>query len=38
MVAAGDMTTLKPAGRVCRAIDTDALVEVMGRHGRLRTE
>ncbi|HSF94978.1 MAG TPA: P1 family peptidase [Thermohalobaculum sp.] len=36
MVAAEDMTTLKPAGRVCRAIDTAALVEVMGRHGRLR--
>jgi D-aminopeptidase len=36
MVAAEDMTTLKPAGSVCRAIDTDALVEIMGRHGRLR--
>ena len=36
MVAAEDMTTLKPAGRVCRAIDPDALAEVMHRHGRLR--
>ena len=36
MVAAEDMTTFKPAERVCRAIDTDALVELMGRHGRLR--
>jgi D-aminopeptidase len=36
MVAAEDMTTLKPAGRVCRAIDTAALVEIMGRHGRMR--
>jgi D-aminopeptidase len=37
MVAAEDMTTLKPAGRVCRAIDADALVDVMRRHGRLRS-
>jgi D-aminopeptidase len=37
MVAAEDMTTLKPAGKVCRAIDTGALVEIMGRHGRLRS-
>jgi D-aminopeptidase len=37
MVAAGDMTTLNPSGRVCRAIDTGALVEIMGRHGRLRS-
>jgi len=38
LVAAEDMTTLKPAGKVCRAIDTGALVEVMRRHGRLRSE
>jgi D-aminopeptidase len=37
MVAAEDMTTLNPPGRVCRAIDAEALVEVMRRHGRLRT-
>jgi D-aminopeptidase len=37
MVAAEDMTTLNPGGRVCRAIDTGELVEVMRRHGRLRT-
>lgn len=36
LVAAEDMTTLKPAGRVCRAIDTVALVEILQRHGRLR--
>jgi D-aminopeptidase len=36
MVAAEDMTTLKPAGLVCRAIDHDELVEVMRRHGRIR--
>ncbi len=36
MVAAEDMTTLKPAGQICRAIDHDELVEVMRRHGRLR--
>lgn len=34
MVAAGDMTTLRPAGQVCRAIDHDRLVEVMRRYGR----
>ena len=37
MVAAEDLAVLKPPGRVCRAIDTDALVEVMHRHGRLRS-
>ncbi len=36
MVAARDMTTLRPAGRVCRALDHDRLVEVMRRHGRCR--
>lgn len=34
LVAAHDMTTLRPAGRVCRAIDHDRLVEVMRRYGR----
>jgi len=36
MVAAEDMTTLNPAGRVCRAIDTGGLVDVLRKHGRLR--
>jgi len=36
MIAAEDMAVLKPAGKVCRAIDHGALVEVMGQYGRLR--
>ncbi len=36
LVAAETMTTIKPPDRVCRAIDHQALREVMGRHGRLR--
>lgn len=36
LVAARDMTTLRPAGLTCRAIDHDQLVEVMRRHGRCR--
>ena len=34
MVAAEDMTTLRPPGRICRALDHDRLVEIMQRHGR----
>ncbi len=34
LVAAEDMTTLRPAGLVCRAIDHQRLVEVMRQHGR----
>jgi D-aminopeptidase len=36
MLAADDMTTLKPGGKVCRAIDAGALAGIMKRHGRLR--
>jgi len=36
LVAARDMTTLRPPGRVCRAIDHGRLVEVMRRYGRAR--
>jgi D-aminopeptidase len=36
LVAARDMTTLKPPGRVCRALNHDRLVEVMRRYGRCR--
>ena len=36
MVAAESMTTVKPAGRTCQAIDHDALREAMRRHGRLK--
>ena len=34
LVAAEDMTTLRPAGKVCRAIDHERLVAVMRQHGR----
>ena len=34
LVAADDMTTLRPPGRVCRALDHARLVEIMRRHGR----
>lgn len=34
MIAAEDMTTIRPSGHVCRAIDHDRLVEIMRRHGR----
>lgn len=36
LVAAEDMTTLRPAGHVCRAIDHGRLVEIMRRYGRCR--
>jgi D-aminopeptidase len=36
LVAADSMTTVKPPGLVCRAIDHDDLRAVMRRHGRLR--
>ena len=35
LLGATDMTTLRPAGYTCRAIDADALLEIMHRHGRL---
>jgi D-aminopeptidase len=35
MVAAETMTTVKPPGLTCRAIDHDALRDAMRRHGRL---
>ena len=35
LVAADTMTTVKPAGLTCRAIDHDALRDAMRRHGRL---
>ena len=34
LVAAEDMTTLRPPGRICRAIDCDRLVELMRRYKR----
>jgi len=34
LVAAEDVPTLRPAGKVCRAIDHDQLVDVMRRYGR----
>lgn len=36
LVAAETMTTVKPAGLICRAIDHDALRDAMRRHGRLK--
>jgi len=36
LVAAEDMSTLRPPGRICRAIDHGRLVEIMRRHGRCR--
>ena len=34
LIAADDMTTLRPSGRVCRAIDHQQLVDIMRRYGR----
>jgi D-aminopeptidase len=34
LVAAGDTPTLRPPGKTCRAIDHDALIDVMRRYGR----
>ena len=34
LLAADDMTTLRPAGHVCRAIDHDRLVGLLRQHGR----
>lgn len=34
MLAAEDMTTLRPAGLTCRAIDHNQLVEITPRYGR----
>ena len=36
LVAAQDMTTLRPSGMTCRAIDHARLVEVMRQYGRCR--
>ncbi len=36
MVAAESMTTVRPPGLTCRAIDHEALCAIMRRHGRLR--
>ncbi|WP_119461219.1 P1 family peptidase [Rhodospirillaceae bacterium SYSU D60014] len=36
LVAAEDMSTVKPRGKVCRAIDHDALRDIMSRHGRIK--
>jgi D-aminopeptidase len=36
LVAAETMTTVKPDGLTCRAIDHDALCDAMRRHGRLK--
>ena len=36
MVAAESMTTIKPPDLICRAIDHQALCEVMARYGRLK--
>jgi D-aminopeptidase len=35
MLAAEDMTTLKPPGKTCRALDPAALVEVLKQYGRM---
>lgn len=35
MLAAEDMETLKPAGKICRAIDQAALVEILAQYGRM---
>ena len=37
LVAAEDMTTLRPPGQRCAAMDIDAMLELMARYGRLRT-
>lgn len=34
LVAADEMTTLRPPGKVCRALDHGRLVEIMRRYGR----
>lgn len=34
MIAAEDMTTVRPAGHLCRAIDHDRLVDIMRQYGR----
>jgi hypothetical protein len=36
MVAAEDTPTFKPVGRVCRAIDTARLVEILQAAGKIR--
>jgi D-aminopeptidase len=35
MLAADDMTTLKPPGKTCRALNPTALIEVLKRYGRM---
>ena len=34
LLAAEDMTTLRPAGRICRAIDHERLVDLLRQHDR----
>jgi D-aminopeptidase len=36
LVAAENMTTVKPPGLTCRALDHAVLIDIMARHGRLR--
>ena len=36
MLAAKEMTTLRPPGLVCRAIDRDVLLGLVKRYGRVR--
>lgn len=38
LVAAEDMETLKPAGKVCRAVEADTLLGVMALHGHIGKE
>jgi D-aminopeptidase len=35
MVAADSMTTVRPSGKLCRAIDHNRLCEIMRKYGRL---
>lgn len=37
LLAAETMSTLRPAGQQCAAIDVDALVDILDQHGRLTT-
>jgi D-aminopeptidase len=34
MLSAQDMTTIKPAGRVCRALDAEAVTDILRRAGK----
>jgi D-aminopeptidase len=37
MVAAEDMVSVKPPGLLCKAIDTEALCDILARHGKIKT-